>query len=236
MAAAFDLVIFDWDGTLYDSVQQIVDSLLWAARQHDIELASEAAKNIIGLGLPEAMQALFPRHPDLHASIQAAYSQHYVAHSHTQGWFSGVDELLDGLAQNNIAAAVATGKSRAGLNRVLAHTNSAARFVATRCASETLSKPDPLMLQQILQETGIAAERAVMVGDTTYDMEMAARIGMPRIAVSYGVHSSSQLQAFQPLHVAHSIAALHDMLLGSVATSSELSTDPQLAAFTGEPG
>ncbi len=214
MAAPFDLVIFDWDGTLYDSIQQIVESLLWAARQHDIELGSDAAKNIIGLGLPEAMQALFPLHHSLHASIQAAYSQHYVAHSHTQGWFAGVDALLSGLAQENIASAVATGKSRAGLNRVLANTNSASRFVVTRCASETLSKPDPLMLQQILQVTGVPVERAVMVGDTTYDMEMAARIGMPRIGVNYGVHSSTQLQEFQPLHIAHSVTELQGMLLG----------------------
>ena len=213
MAAAFDLVIFDWDGTLYDSIHQIVDSLLWAARQHEVDLAADAAKNIIGLGLPEAMQALFPQHAALHAPIQAAYSQHYVANSHTQGWFAGVDELLAGLAQRHIQSAVATGKSRAGLNRVLARTNSAARFVVTRCASETLSKPDPLMLQQILQVTGVPVARAVMVGDTTYDMEMAARIGMPRIGVSYGVHSTAQLQAFEPLHVVHSVAELHGMLL-----------------------
>lgn len=213
MTAAFDLVIFDWDGTLYDSVHQIVESLQWAARQHEVDLAADAAKNIIGLGLPEAMQALFPQHTGLHAPIQAAYSQHYVAHSHTQGWFAGVDELLDGLAQCQVQCAVATGKSRAGLNRVLAKTGSAARFAVTRCASETLSKPDPLMLQQILQETGVPAARAVMVGDTTYDMEMAARIGMPRIGVSYGVHSRTQLQAFQPLHVVQSIAELHAVLL-----------------------
>lgn len=214
MPAAFDLVIFDWDGTLYDSVHQIVDSLLWAAQQHGIDLPAEAAQNIIGLGLPEAMQALFPQHPALHSAIQAAYSQHYVAHAHTQRWFDGVDELLSTLAQHNIRSAVATGKSRAGLNRVLANTNSAHRFVSTRCASETLSKPDPLMLQQILQETGVPVQRAVMVGDTTYDMEMAERIGMPRIAVSYGVHSAAQLGVFKPMHVAASVDELHAMLLG----------------------
>lgn len=214
MAAPFDLVIFDWDGTLYDSIHQIVESLQWAAHQHDIELAGEAAKDIIGLGLPEAMQALFPRHQTLHSSIQAAYSQHYVGHSHTQGWFAGVDGLLSALAQREVQCAVATGKSRAGLNRVLANTNSASRFVVTRCASETLSKPHPLMLEQILQETGVPVARAVMVGDTTYDMEMAARIGMPRIGVNYGVHSSAQLQEFQPLYIAQSVTELQSILLG----------------------
>jgi phosphoglycolate phosphatase len=93
-ASPYKLVIFDWDGTLFDSVKQIVESLLWAASQHHITLSPDAAKHIIGLGLPEAMQTLFPSHQTLHPQIQAAYGQHYVAHAHTQGWFAGVDDLL----------------------------------------------------------------------------------------------------------------------------------------------
>lgn len=209
----YKLVIFDWDGTLYDSVSQIVDSLLWAAGQYQIELDPEAAKNIIGLGLPEAMQTLFPHHQTLHPQIQAAYGQHYVAHSHTQGWFDGVDGLLTDLSSQNIYAAVATGKNRPGLDRVLTHTNSHTRFIATRCAGETKSKPHPLMLEEILHITGIAVKDAVMVGDTTYDLEMAARIGMPRIGVSYGAHSISDLEKFQPEGIAHSVAQLQRMLL-----------------------
>lgn len=209
----YKLVIFDWDGTLYDSVGQIVDSLLWAAEQHQIKLAPEAAKNIIGLGLPEAMQTLFPHHQALHPQIQAAYGQHYVAHSHTQGWFDGVDHLLAELCAQNIQAAVATGKNRPGLDRVLTHTNSHARFITTRCAGETKSKPHPLMLEEILQVTGMAVEEAIMIGDTTYDLEMAARIGMPRIGVTYGAHSIDELKSFNPVAIAHSVSELHELLL-----------------------
>lgn len=211
----FDLVIFDWDGTLFDSVAQIVASLQWAAAQYQIELGEHEAKNIIGLGLPEAMQALFPQHQSLQPKIQAAYSEHYVANSHHQQWFTGVDSLLEELAARDVMLAVATGKSRAGLDRVLLHTNSQHYFVATRCASETCSKPDPMMLQQLLQHTGVAVERAVMVGDTSYDLEMAKRIGMPRIGVSYGVHGAHVLEQYQPLAVVDSVMALsHELLSG----------------------
>lgn len=209
----YKLVIFDWDGTLFDSVKQIVDSLQWAAAQHQIDLLPDAAKNIIGLGLPEAMHTLFPNHQRLHPQIQAAYGQHYVAHAHTQAWFDGVDGLLSGLSAQKIHAAVATGKNRPGLDRVLTHTNSHERFITTRCAGETKSKPHPLMLEEILQETGVPIEQVVMVGDTTYDLEMAARIGMARIGVSYGAHTVDELNAFEPVGIAHSVADLHKMLL-----------------------
>ena len=213
MANRFDLVIFDWDGTLFDSVSQIVASLQWAAAQHGIELCAEAAKNIIGLGLPEAMQVLFPQQVSLQPKIQASYSEHYVANSHSQHWFAGVENLLDELASQDMLLAVATGKSRVGLDRVLAQTNSANKFVATRCASETLSKPHPMMLAQLLQHTGVPASRAVMVGDTSYDLEMARNIEMPRIGVSYGVHDAQTLTQYQPLAIVDSIEQLTQELL-----------------------
>lgn len=213
MASKFDLVIFDWDGTLFDSVHLIVDSLLWAAAEHQVELTAADARNIIGLGLPEAMQALFPHVPELQPAIQASYAKHYVANSDRQHWFEGVEQLFDALQHQQVNLAVATGKSRVGLDRVLKQTNSAARFVSTRCASETKSKPHPMMLAEILQETGVSPDRAVMVGDTTYDMEMAANIGMPRIAVSYGVHQPEALQRFSPLCIVDSVWALKTALL-----------------------
>ena len=209
----FELVIFDWDGTRFDSVSQIVQSLQWAAQQYQIDLTADAARNIIGLGLPEVMQTLFPEHEALHPYIQAEYSRHYVANSSTQRWFGGVDELLTQLEQTGILLAVATGKNRIGLDRVLAHTQSHHRFIATRCANEARSKPHPLMLEQLLQETGIPVERAVMVGDTTYDMQMAQSIGMPRIGVSYGVHSEAELATYQPLAIVHSVAELAQVLM-----------------------
>lgn len=206
------LVIFDWDGTLMDSVGQIVESLLAAAAQYEIDLSADAAANIIGLGLPEAMAVLFPQHPQLHSEIQAAYAAHYVPRSQQTRLFDGVHGLLERLAQQDILLAVATGKSRAGLDRVLADSGIADYFSVTRCASETRSKPHPQMLQEILAVTGVAAGQAVMVGDTSYDLEMAQRIAMPRIGVSYGVHSADVLQQYQPVAVMGDVAGLVEIL------------------------
>ncbi|UUM27812.1 HAD-IA family hydrolase [Acinetobacter colistiniresistens] len=209
MSPNIELVIFDWDGTLFDSVGQIVASLQYAARQFEQPLTDEAAKSIIGLGLPEVMQILFPQVPDLHQDILQCYADHYVANSKSDVWFDGVAELLADLKQQGLKLAVATGKSRKGLDRVLVQTNSLALFDITRAASETKSKPDPLMLQEILTELDVAADRAIMVGDTSYDMEMAQNLKMPRIGVSYGVHSIETLQQYQPLTVAHTVQDLH---------------------------
>ncbi|MFZ3193177.1 MAG: HAD-IA family hydrolase [Moraxellaceae bacterium] len=207
-AQAPKLVIFDWDGTLMDSVGQIVESLLAAAAQYEIDLTADAAANIIGLGLPEAMAVLFPNHPELHTEIQAAYAAHYVPRSQQTRLFDGVEALLQQLQQEGVLLAVATGKSRAGLDRVLADSGIAAYFSVTRCASETRSKPHPLMLQEILEATGMVAADALMVGDTSYDLEMAQRIAMPRIGVSYGVHTAEKLQQYQPLAVVKDVAGL----------------------------
>lgn len=212
MKKPVELIIFDWDGTLFDSVSQIVASLKFAAKQFNQPLSDDDAKSIIGLGLPEVAQVLFPQVPELHQAILQSYSAHYVEHSVTDVWFDGVAEMLDDLKQQGIQLAVATGKSRKGLDRVLAQTNSAAMFVATRAASETKSKPDPLMLAEILAVTGVSAEQAIMVGDTTYDLEMALNIQMPSIGVRYGVHASAALQKFAPLDLADDVFALHQML------------------------
>ncbi|ENU90844.1 hypothetical protein F971_03771 [Acinetobacter vivianii] len=212
MKQNIELIIFDWDGTLFDSVGQIVASLQYAAQQFEQPLTDEAAKSIIGLGLPEVMQILFPQVPHLHQELLQCYADHYVANSKGDVWFNGVAELLMDLKQQGLKLAVATGKSRKGLNRVLAQTNSHALFDITRAASETKSKPDPLMLQEILAEMDVAVERAIMVGDTSYDLEMAQNLSMPRIGVSYGVHSIETLQQYQPLTIAHNVQDLHGYL------------------------
>ncbi|MEC7118801.1 MAG: HAD-IA family hydrolase [Pseudomonadota bacterium] len=206
------LVIFDWDGTLMDSVGQIVDSLLHAATQYQIPLSADAAKNIIGLGLPEAMAALFPAHPHLHTEIQASYAAHYVPNSHRARLFDGVEDLLQQLHQQGTQLAVATGKSRVGLDRVLNESPIASLFQVTRCASETRSKPHPQMLEEILAVTGVAAADAVMVGDTSYDLDMAQQIQMPRIGVSYGVHSPEILHRYQPVAVVDDVSGLAKIL------------------------
>ena len=212
MSQNIELVIFDWDGTLFDSVGQIVASLQYAAQQFEQPLTDDAAKSIIGLGLPEVMQILFPQVPDLQQDILQCYADHYVANSKGDAWFSGVAELLADLKQQGIKLAVATGKSRKGLDRVLSQTNSHQIFDTTRAASETKSKPDPLMLAEILAFTGVKAEQAIMVGDTSYDLEMAQNIAMPSVGVSYGVHTPQILQRFNPLMIADDVTALHQFL------------------------
>lgn len=212
MSQNIELVIFDWDGTLFDSVGQIVASLQYAAQQFQQPLTDDAAKSIIGLGLPEVMQILFPQVPHLQQDILQCYSEHYVANSTDDAWFDGVAELLADLKQQGLKLAVATGKSRKGLDRVLSQTNSQHLFDITRAASETKSKPHPLMLQEILTEMDVAVECAMMVGDTSYDLEMAQNLNMPRIGVSYGVHSVATLQRYQPLIIADNIAELHGYL------------------------
>lgn len=212
MQKPVELIVFDWDGTLFDSVSQIVKSLKFAAEQFSQPLTDEAAKSIIGLGLPEVAQVLFPKVPELHQAILQSYSDHYVKHSTHDVWFDGVAEMLQDLVGQGIQLAVATGKSRKGLDRVLAQTQSTDLFVATRAASETKSKPDPLMLSEILSVVGIEPEQAIMVGDTSYDLEMAQNINMPRVGVTYGVHESHVLERFNPIALASDVTTLHQLL------------------------
>lgn len=219
MQKPVELIIFDWDGTLFDSVGQIVASLLVAAEAFDQPLTADAAKSIIGLGLPEVAQVLFPKVPELHTEILKCYGDHYVEHSKDDLWFAGVSEMLHDLKNQNIKLAVATGKSRRGLDRVLAQTQSQDLFEITRAASETKSKPDPLMLAEILDYTGISAEQAIMVGDTSYDLEMAQNIAMPRVGVSYGVHTIDVLQRFNPLTIADNVDHLHQFLTQQLKAS-----------------
>ncbi|HQW54089.1 MAG TPA: HAD-IA family hydrolase [Acinetobacter sp.] len=209
MSQKIELIIFDWDGTLFDSVGQIVASLQYAAQQFQQPLTDDAAKSIIGLGLPEVMQILFPQVPHLQQDILQCYADHYVANSKGDAWFDGVAELLADLKQQGIKLAVATGKSRKGLDRVLTQTQSHDLFDITRAASETKSKPHPLMLEEILAEMQVSIDSAIMVGDTSYDLEMAQNLNMPRIGVSYGVHSIDTLQQYQPLAIVHNVQELH---------------------------
>ena len=216
MNSPVKLVIFDWDGTLFDSVGQIVASLQFAAQQFQQPLTDDDAKSIIGLGLPEVAQRLFPSVPELHVDILQAYSEHYVANSVEDAWFEGISDMLYALKEEGIKLAVATGKSRKGLDRVLKQTNSEELFVTTRAASETRSKPHPLMLEEILAETGVQAEHAIMVGDTSYDLEMAMNIAMPSVGVTYGVHTVETLLQFKPLSVVDDVSSLHEFLLAKV--------------------
>ena len=196
------LVIFDWDGTISDSVARIVSSMQRAAVDLDMAVPSYLeVQEIIGLGLTEAAFRLFPQATREQVfQLQTSYSQHYRAEDSAPcPFFPGVEETLHQLKADGYQLAVATGKSRAGLDRVLLNLGMEDFFHNSRCADETLSKPHPLMLEELLTEFDLSAEAAVMVGDTEFDMEMAVNAGMPRIAVSYGAHHADRLHAFGPL-------------------------------------
>lgn len=214
-SSRFDLVIFDWDGTLMDSLAQIVRSVKLAALDLGVpEPSDAAARDIIGLGLPEAMQVLFPQVPEVEReALRHRYAHHFVAGvgGHSQP-YAGAEALLRQLSGAGRQLAVATGKSRAGLNRVLAHTGWSSYFSATRCADETASKPSPLMLKELLLELRVPLERAVMIGDTHYDLEMAQRLGMASIGVSYGVHSAERLAEHAPIAICQDMSELASTL------------------------
>lgn len=212
----FELMIFDWDGTLMNSVPRIVSSMQAAARDAEWgELAPEAVENIVGLGLPEATEILCPGISAAQsAALRERYAHHFVHADPTpMAFFHGVEDRLARLRRRqSLKLAVATGKTRKGLDRVFADTRSRDWFHASRTADETRSKPDPRMLSELLDAFDLPASRAVMVGDTEYDLSMAQALGMPRVGVSYGVHATDRLAACDPLHIAHGIDGLFDWL------------------------
>lgn len=211
------LFIFDWDGTLCDSTGKIVRCMQLAARKVGLrDLEDVEVLNIIGLGLPEAVCRLFPDVPA--PSLQAlttVYSECFVADEHTpMGFFEGVEETLHRLRDEGYQLTIATGKSRRGLERVLDSLKMQGFFHGSRCADETCSKPDPAMLRELLTEFRWPADGAVMVGDTEYDMEMARRIDMPRVAVSYGAHTIDRLRPYEPVLCIDHFPEIRTLLAG----------------------
>lgn len=207
------LFIFDWDGTLLDSTGRIIGAMHAAADELGIEWRSaEQVRNIIGLGLPEAIVHLYPQMSAAdRQALQIAYSRHYVAADQQPcAWYPMVRDTLQQLKDEGCILAVATGKSRRGLSRVLEQLQMLEFFHATRCADETQSKPHPQMLHELLDELAVPVERAVMIGDTEYDMAMAQAAAMPRIGVSYGAHAADRLLPYQPELVIDEFARLLD--------------------------
>ncbi len=196
MTRKYDLIIFDWDGTLMDSIDKIVRCMTAAAEDMGVaDPGTAAIRHIIGLGLTEAMQALFPSlDAKQHDRLTERYREHFLHRDQTDmPLFPGVDHGLRQLDSQDYLLAVATGKARRGLDRVLEETAMRGLFSATRCADEAYSKPHPKMLEDILEATGVAPARALMVGDTTYDMQMAQNAGVAGLGVSYGVHTRDDL-------------------------------------------
>jgi len=207
----YKLVIFDWDGTLMDSASKIVSCMQLAANSLALPVPSEAQiRNIIGLSLEKANQMLIPGISDEdNVRLRNAYSQYFSEIDKTPTpLYDGVYESLLRMRNKGFRLAVATGKSRRGLDRVLSETSLAKVFEISRGADETKSKPDPLMLEQILQVTGVSAQESIMVGDTSYDLEMAQKIAMPSVAVSYGMHSVESLQTYNPVLVVDKLAEI----------------------------
>ncbi|MFP4616194.1 MAG: HAD-IA family hydrolase [Thiohalorhabdus sp.] len=210
-----ELVIFDWDGTLVDSRGVIVDTLRASLQEVGLPaLPDRELQQVIGLGLQEAIEALVPHaDPPTRDRLREAYGRRFQSYRATDmPFFPGAAEGLEALAAEGRALAVATGKSRRGLDRMLMEWGLEERFQATRCADETCSKPDPRMVHELLEETGVAPERAVLVGDTAFDMEMAYRAGLHRVAVTYGVHEPERLAPWAPHALADSFPEVLDHL------------------------
>jgi phosphoglycolate phosphatase len=195
------LVIFDWDGTLFDSIDKICLSMLQAGELANApSRQTDDVKNIIGLSLDKAVSVIWPElNKNECNNIIEHYKYIYRAADQTPPEaYDGVIEVLERLHASNIKMAVATGKSRRGLDRVMTATKTGHYFCATRCADETLSKPHPLMLEQILTELNLSPDQAIMVGDTEYDLNMATNAGMKSIGVTYGAHSKARLKVLRP--------------------------------------
>jgi len=213
----YKLVIFDWDGTLMDSVDRIVSSMQSAAKTVGLVIPSnEEVKQIIGLSITEALQQLFAGITGEQIDtmrLQYKYQYQEVDSTPTP-LFDNAINLLDQLKRKDKLLAVATGKGREGLDRVLSISETVDFFHTTRCAGEMPSKPNPEMLTSILTELAIAPHEAIMVGDTSHDLKMAQNAGVDSIGVTFGVHDKQVLNQYNPKAVVDSLSELHQLLLG----------------------
>jgi phosphoglycolate phosphatase len=206
----FDLIVFDWDGTLMDSTAHIAHSIQAACRDLGLPTPSdEAARYVIGLGLRDALQIAAPDlDPADYPRLAERCRVHYFTKDQRTELFPGVRAMLEELRDTGYLLAVATGKGRVGLNRALDQAKLTSLFDGTRCADETFSKPHPAMLQELTRELGQDLARTVMIGDTTHDLQMAANAGAAGIGVGYGAHAAAALAALEPRFVAADIEAL----------------------------
>jgi phosphoglycolate phosphatase len=213
----FDLIAFDWDGTLFDSTKIIVRCIQRAVTDVGGALPTDtAAAYVIGMGLMEALAHAAPDVPkEKYPELGARYRHHYMAHKDDLALFDGVLPLLDALKERHHWLAVATGKSRRGLDEALHSVQLKGTFNGSRTADETAGKPHPLMLQELMREFGVEPERTLMVGDTTHDLQMAVNAGCASVGVSYGAHEPAAFEVLQPRHVAHSVADLSGWLLAN---------------------
>jgi phosphoglycolate phosphatase len=210
----FDLIVFDWDGTLMDSTGLIALCIRTAARDLGLPEPDEvAAKHVIGLGLQDATASLFPASsPAERLQFALRFRHHYVVRDHEAPLYGGVPDMLAALKRDGRFMAIATGKPRAGLDRSLTHTGMKHYFDFTRCADEGFPKPHPEMLERLMDFCAVDKDRVLMIGDTTHDLQLAANAGVQAVAVSYGAHPRDLLQSHTPLAVTHSVAELRQWL------------------------
>lgn len=213
----FDLIAFDWDGTLYDSTRLIVRCI--QAAVVDVGGAKPSDKDaawVIGLGLAEALARAAPDVPrEKYPELGARYRHHYLRHQDDLVLFDGVLPMLDALRARGHKLAVATGKSRKGLDGALSTSALHDRFDSSRTADETEGKPHPRMLQELMAELKVAPERTLMIGDTTHDLQLALNAGCASVGVSYGAHEPADFHALYPRFIAHSVTELNDWLLAN---------------------
>jgi phosphoglycolate phosphatase len=217
----YSVVIFDWDGTLMDSTHSIASAIQGACRDLELRVPTAAeASWVIGLSLEPALRRAVP---DLTASMEPLflerYRHHYLSRDTTLKLFAGVPEMLRDLSAAGATLAVATGKSRVGLNRALTATSLQQQFSATRTADETFGKPHPGMLLELMEELMVEPAQVVMVGDTSHDLTMASNAGVHSLGVTYGAHPHEELLACAPQTVVHGIPELRDWLLARIKQS-----------------
>jgi phosphoglycolate phosphatase len=211
----FDLICFDWDGTLFDSTAIIAGCI----QQAIVDVGGapptrEQAAHVIGLALVPALARAAPDVPrEKYGELATHYRRHYLARQHEVSLFAGVLPMLADLRARGWLLAVATGKSRRGLDDVLAASELRGVFDGTRTADETAGKPDPLMLLELMEEFAVPPARTLMIGDTTHDLEMAQNAGCASVGVSYGAHAHENFDTYRPLAVAHSVNELHAWLI-----------------------
>ena len=211
----FDLIAFDWDGTLFDSTKIITRCIQTAVADVGGTVPTdEAAAYVIGMGLMQALAHAAPDVPvDKYTALGERYRLHYDAHANDLSLFEGVLPLLASLKERGYLLAVATGKSRHGLDDVLHRVELKGVFDGSRTADETAGKPHPRMLHELMAQFEVTADRVLMVGDTTHDLQMAVNAGCASVGVSYGAHDPAAFKPLAPKFVAHSVPALHEWLL-----------------------
>jgi len=195
----YRLIVFDWDGTIIDSAETIAECIRDSARDMGLPVpTTERASHVIGLGLHDSLRLAVPElQAQQYPQFVAAYRKHFLAREDSMGLFPGMNDLLKDLKERHLLA-IATGKSRRGLDRALAATRIGAYFSASRCADETNPKPHPAMLHELMRELGFSKSQILMVGDTSHDLEMARAAEVDSVAVTYGAHPEDGLRACSP--------------------------------------